>query len=89
MRIAELRKAGDILYRDGMAEMAMKEISNFDGSYKGAMELCGKLSVIAKMATCDDYWSEQVNRGQYKQEFEAKRVIRGTHELARNKTNTQ
>lgn len=75
MKIAELRKAGGILYRDGMAEMAMHEVSQFDGSYKGVMELCGKLSVIAKMATCDDYWNEQVLRGIQKQEFEAEKLI--------------
>ena len=75
MKISELRKAGSILYRDGMAEMALHEIEQFDGSYKGAMELCGKLSVIAKMATCDDYWQEQVLRGVQKQEIEAENVL--------------
>lgn len=75
MKIAKLREAGSILYRDGLAEMAMHEVSQFDGSYKGAMELCGKLSVIAKMATFDGYWEEQVNRGILKQEFEAEKVL--------------
>lgn len=75
MKISELRKAGDILYRDGMAEMAIHEITQFDGSYKGVMELCGKLSVIAKMATCDEYWNEQVNRGADRQEFEVEKIL--------------
>lgn len=75
MKIAKLREAGSILYRDGLAEMATHEVSQFDGSYKGAMELCGKLSVIAKMATFDEYWEEQVSRGIRKQEFEVEKVL--------------
>ena len=49
--------------RAGVSEEAIKSISDFDGSYKGAMELCGKLTVLADMSTFDDYWLEQVNRG--------------------------
>jgi len=75
MKIADLRKVGCAINRKGMSEMAINEINKFDGSYKGAMELCGKLSVIAKMATCDDYWSEQVHRGVKRQEFEAEKVL--------------
>ena len=75
MKIAELRKVGDYLYRDGMAEEAKKAVDGFDGSYKGVMELCGKLSVIAKMATCDEYWHEQVCRGERKQTFEAEKIL--------------
>ncbi len=77
IKIADLRRVGDHLYRDGMAEMAIKEVDNFDGSYKGVMELCGKLSVIAKMATCDYYWNEQVCRGYDKQEFEVEKILSG------------
>jgi len=77
MKIAELRKAGAELYRDGLSEMALHEISQFDGSYKGVMELCGKLSVISKMATFDCYWSEQVERGVRKQEFEVEKILDG------------
>jgi len=69
MKIKELRSAGKVLGRSGMAEMAQDLIEECSDSYKGVMELCGKLSVIAKMATCDDYWSEQVNRGISKAEF--------------------
>jgi len=43
--------------------MAQDFIDSYDGSYKGAMKLAGQLSVIAKMATCDDYWEEQVDKG--------------------------
>lgn len=69
MKIAELRKYGAKVNRKGMSEAAIKEINNFDGSYRGAMELCGKLSLIAKAATCDDYWLEQVQRGESKMRF--------------------
>ena len=69
MKITELRSIGDKLGREGMSILAQGCINEYDGSYKGVMELCGKLSVIAKMATCDEYWNEQVNRGIYKLEF--------------------
>ena len=67
--IAELRLVGDKIGREGMAMMAQEFLGVYDGSYKGVMELCGKLSVIAKMATCDDYWDEQVARGIKRAEF--------------------
>ena len=61
--IAELRLVGEKIGREGMSKMAQSFIDGYDGSYKGAMKLCGELSVIAKMATCDDYWDEQVHKG--------------------------
>tara|TARA_R110000796_G_scaffold204205_1_gene320400 strand:+ start:575 stop:814 length:240 start_codon:yes stop_codon:yes gene_type:complete len=67
--ISELRAVGDMIGRKGMAEMAIKFVSECDGGYKSIMELCGKLSVIARMSTCDDYWKEQVCRGENKAEF--------------------
>lgn len=75
MKIAELREVGDILNREGMSKAAIEAVENFDGSYKGVMELCGRLSVISKMATCDEYWNEQVWRGTHKQEIEAERIL--------------
>ncbi|WP_428613390.1 hypothetical protein [Pseudoalteromonas sp.] len=77
MKISELRKCGAIINRQGMSKMAMDAVDEFDGSYKGVMELCGKLSVIAKMATCDDYWNEQVSRGVHKQEFKVDEIMEG------------
>ena len=67
--IKELRVVGDKIGRVGMARMAQEFVDTYDGSYKGVMELCGKLSIVAKMATCDSYWDEQVHRGIYKAEF--------------------
>lgn len=66
MKISDLRKIGSELGRVGMSEMALDCVKSFDGSYKGVMKLCGELSVIAKMSTCDQYWEEQVLRGKYK-----------------------
>ena len=63
IKIKELREVGDKLGREGMSQMAQEFISEYDGSYKGAMKLCGQLSVIAKMSTCDCYWEEQVDKG--------------------------
>ncbi len=61
--ISELRLVGGKLGRLGMSNLASEFISECDGTPKGVMELCGKLSMIAKMATCDEYWYEQVERG--------------------------
>jgi hypothetical protein len=66
-KIKKLRELGSDLGRQGVTEEVQKCISEYDGSYKGAMELCGKLFVMAEMSTFDDYWQEQVQRGVYKQ----------------------
>ena len=63
MKIKELRSVGVKLGREGMSLLAQEFIESYDGSYKGAMKLAGQLSIIAKMATCDDYWEEQVHKG--------------------------
>jgi hypothetical protein len=49
--------------RETISVYVIDLINNFDGSYKGAIELCGQLSVMAKVCSFDDYWNEQVNRG--------------------------
>lgn len=61
--IAELRLVGDKIGREGMSIMAQEFIAEYDGSYKGVMKLCGQLSIVAKMATCDSYWEEKVHDG--------------------------
>tara|TARA_R110002033_G_C3897243_1_gene239800 strand:+ start:28950 stop:29207 length:258 start_codon:yes stop_codon:yes gene_type:complete len=60
---AKLRHLGGKLGREGVAKEAQECISQYDGSYKGAMELCGKLFVLAEMSTFDSYWEEQTQRG--------------------------
>lgn len=68
MKIKELRAIGEKLGREGLSIAAMDLINNFDGTYKGAIELCGQLSVISKACSFDDYWNEQVLRGVSKAE---------------------
>ncbi len=74
MKIKDLRVYGNKVGRKGLALAAQDAIADYDGSYKGAMELCGKLSVLAKAATFDDYWHEQVDRGVYRQEEKIARL---------------
>lgn len=67
MKIARLREIGDKIGRAGMSELVINAVNQFDsGSCKEAMELCGKLEQIAKMATCDSYWNEKVLIGRNK-----------------------
>ncbi len=63
----ELRAKGAALGREGMSERVIAAVGEFDGSYKGAMRLAGRLKAIGQMAGCDEYWREQVDRG-YHQE---------------------
>jgi hypothetical protein len=59
----QLRAHGEKVGRDGMSQLAIEAIGEFDGSYKGAMILAGRMKAIAQMASVDDYWSEQVQKG--------------------------
>ena len=59
----ELRAAGRVIGRDGMSERVIAAVGEFDGSYKGAMILAGRLKAITQMAACDGYWTEQVEKG--------------------------
>ena len=75
MKISTLRKAGDELGREGMSLLALEYVGKCDGSYKGVMRLCGQLSVIAKMATCDQYWDEKTSDGIRDAEFKAEMIL--------------
>jgi hypothetical protein len=68
MKIKELRQAGEAMGREAISIYVIDLINNFDGSYKGSIELCGQLSVMAKVCSYDDYWNEQVCRGVAKAE---------------------
>ena len=69
-RAKSLRKLGAALGRDGMSERVIAAVKDFDGeSYKGAMQLAGRLKAIAQMAKCDDYWDEQVDKGFVKEQY--------------------
>jgi hypothetical protein len=61
------QKVGKKLGREGMSLRAIAAVKDFDGSYKGAMILAGRMKAIAQMAKADDYWDEQVSKG-YHQE---------------------
>tara|TARA_R110000850_G_scaffold261265_1_gene389303 strand:+ start:49 stop:312 length:264 start_codon:yes stop_codon:yes gene_type:complete len=80
--ISELRSVGQKIGREGMSLMAQEFIAQYDGSYKGVMKLCGQLSIIGKMASCDDYWSEQVFKGTHSGES---RVEREEYKIATDK----
>ena len=69
MKISDLRVIGNSIGRDGVSERAIELINSFDGSYKGAVILCGQLSVLAKVCSFDSYWDEQVKKGVRSEEF--------------------
>ena len=75
MKISYLRKYGEKLGREGLSLEAQKAISEYDGSYKGVMALCGRLSLLAKAATYDEYWEEQVDKGTRHQELEIEKAL--------------
>lgn len=66
-----MKKWGRNIGRAGMSVAAIDAVKDFDGSYKGVMILAGKMKAIAQAASCDDYWSEKVNRGYHAQLFTA------------------
>lgn len=66
-KYATMKRWGKSVGREGMSEAAIKAVEEFDGSYKGAMELAGKMKAIAQASTSDDYWSEKVSRGYHQQ----------------------
>ena len=77
MKIAELRKAADILDREGIALRALAiatEIVN-NGSYKRAIEGLGQMEVLAKSCTFDCYWDEKRFIGKRREEFRMEGVI--------------
>ena len=59
----ELRECGKKLGREGLSKRVIKLVGDFDGSYKGAMILAGRLKAIAQAAKFDEYWSEKVSMG--------------------------
>jgi hypothetical protein len=68
----QLKAAGERLDRAGLSERVIDLVAEFDGSYKGAMKLAGRLKAIAGAAKFDGYWTEQVDEGFH---AERKRLI--------------
>lgn len=69
----DMQKWGKAVGREGMSQEAIAAVEEFDGSYKGAMILAGRMKAIAQAAGCDEYWSEQVGKGYTKQLSKAQR----------------
>ncbi len=63
----ELKKAGGILGREGMSKAVIEAVADFDGSYKGAMVLAGRLKAVAQAAKADSYWSCFVEDGYHRE----------------------
>lgn len=65
-----LKEAGSKLGREGLSKRVLALIATFDGSYKGAMVLAGRMKAIAQAAKGDSYWSEKVDDGFHKERVE-------------------
>jgi hypothetical protein len=59
----KLKQAGAVLGREGLSKAVIEAVADFDGSYKGAMVLAGRLKAVAQAAKADGYWSEKVEDG--------------------------
>ena len=69
MKLAEKKKAGEILGRGGIANKIIEladSISN--GTYKNAIIRAGKISVLVEACKFDEYWAEKALIGKYFQE---------------------
>lgn len=63
--VRNMQKEGRRLGRAGMAQRVIEIVKQFDGeTYKSAMQLAGRMRVICAAASCDDYWREQVQKGE-------------------------
>lgn len=69
MKIAQKRKSGKILNRDGIAEriISIAKDINDSMSYKDIMESAGRIAELVDAASYDEYWTEKVNIGRYKE----------------------
>ncbi|MEI9428702.1 hypothetical protein [Mesorhizobium sp. Cs1299R1N3] len=62
-RAKRLKEIGQEIGREGMSKRVIAAVAEFDGSYKGAMVLAGRLKAISQMANADDYWRGKVEDG--------------------------
>ena len=71
MKIAELRKFGTVLGREGLAQLALEIAQEIvkDGSYKGAIAGAGKMQAVVKACTFGEYWDEKATAGVYSGEY--------------------
>jgi hypothetical protein len=75
VRLHDIKKAGKILGRQGISERVISLVNRFDGSYKGAVDLIGRLSVLEQACRFDVYWEEKAFLGSVKEEGYLQRVI--------------
>lgn len=61
-----LRKEGERLGRKGMSLYVIKAVSDFDGSFFGAIDLAGKLKALAQASKADNYWNGKMVLGYQK-----------------------
>ena len=69
MKIADKRKAGEILGRKGLSEKIIKlaeDISN-SGGLKNAIIKGGQIAELIDACSYDGYWDEKANSGRMKQ----------------------
>lgn len=70
-----MKRWGKLVGREGMSKAAIKAVDDFDGSYKGAIILAGRLRAISQATKCDEYWAEKVNKGYQQQLWIAERDL--------------
>lgn len=61
----ELRKAGEVLGREGLAKRALEIAAEIiaNDTYKGAINGVGKMQALARACSFDSYWSEKRDLG--------------------------
>jgi len=60
---AKIRAAGERLGREGISKRAIELVNDFDGSYKGAVILAGRMRVLSIAAEHEEYWREKTHKG--------------------------
>lgn len=70
--VRKLRKEGERLGREGLSKHIIDLCAEFMSAptHKGAMQLAGRMRVIATAAGYDDYWREQVGKGESAEMFD-------------------
>ena len=65
-RWKRLSDHGKVIGRKGMSDLVIEAVNEFlknGATPKGAMILAGRCKAISQMASSDDYWAEQVDKG--------------------------
>ena len=77
MKIVDKKKAGAILGRVGIAEeiLELAKIIVEVGSYKNAIKIAGRISVLVEACKFDEYWEEKMMNGVYTQQEIFKNLI--------------